>query len=89
MDDRPPPSPSKLRDQFADWTAGNELPGRTMAYLKTGFLPEVLGDLESTDAVSTMLESWAGWESGDIGPAAVLEILRDNDLDTILAELSA
>lgn len=60
-----------------------------MAYLKTGFLPEVLGDLERTDAISAMLESWAGWESGDVGPATVLELLRDNDLDTILAELTA
>ena len=89
MDDRPPPSPTKLRDQFADWTGGNELPGRTMAYLKTGFLPEVLGGLESTEAVAAMLEAWAGWESGDIGPETVLETLRDNDLDGVLAELSA
>ncbi len=89
MDDRPPPSPSKLRTQFADWVDGNELPGRTMAYLKTGFLPEVLGELESTDAIEAIVEAWAGWEKGDIGPDVVLNLLRDRGLDELLAELSA
>jgi len=77
-----------LLNQFNDWLGETELPGRTMSYLKTGFLPEVLADVDD-DAASTMLESWNGWEKGDVRPDVVLEVLRDNGLAKLLGELAA
>lgn len=88
MEPRLAPSPSKLLKQFNDWTAETEMPGRTMAYLKTGFLPEVLAADES-DAVATMLESWDGWEKGKLRPEIVLEVLREQGLAELLTKLSA
>lgn len=88
MDERPAPSPSKLKSQFDDWLNETELPGRTLAYLKTGFLPEVLTE-NSSDDTAAMLETWAGWEKGDTEPQAVLEALRDQGLGNFLSELSA
>ncbi len=91
--ERPAPSPAKLLGQFNDWIDETELPGRTMSYLKTGFLPEVLA--EKRDAgdegrdIAAMLESWAGWEKGDTRPDIVLEVLKDNDLVGLLTELSS
>ena len=87
MDERPAPSPPKLKNQFDDWINETELPGRTLAYLKTGFLPEVLADNES-DATVAMLETWAGWEKGTTEPQAVLEGLREQGLGDFLDELS-
>lgn len=96
--ERPAPSPAKLLGQFNDWVDETELPGRTMSYLKTGFLPEVLaerqessedGDSVGNDSVATMLESWAGWEKGDTRPEIVLGVLKDNGLVTLLTELSS
>ena len=91
--ERPAPSPAKLLGQFNDWIDETELPGRTMSYLKTGFLPEVLA--EKRDAgdegrdIAAMLESWAGWEKGDTRPDVVLDLLKDNDLVGLLTELSS
>ena len=64
------------------------MPGRTMSYLKTGFLPEVLAENES-DATSAMLESWAGWEKGDTRPEIVLAALQDNGIVELLTSLSS
>jgi hypothetical protein len=88
MDERPPPSPAKLRTQFKDWTDETELPGRTMSYLKTGFLLEVLEANSDVDGIDTMLEAWATWEAGTQHPSVVLEILRDNGIDEFLAGLT-
>ena len=88
MDDRPKPSPQKLRNQFADWERGDELPGRTLANLKTGFLPEVLAELETTSELSAILDIWQQWERGDEGPAVVLDALKAHGLDKLLDELS-
>lgn len=88
MEERPPPSAAKLLSQFQDWNSGNEMPGRTMSYLKTGYLPDVLAELESTDGVESMLAAWQQWEAGSTNPAAVLEILRDSGLEAVLAALT-
>lgn len=88
MDDRPAPSPTKLLKQFNDWVEETEMPGRTMSYLKTGFLPEVLAENES-DATAAMLESWAGWEKGDTRPEIVLAALQDNGIVELLTSLSS
>lgn len=105
MDDtqeRPAPSPAKLLGQFNDWVEETEMPGRTMSYLKTGFLPEVLAQhvadsgaddgtdsVAAPDSVATMLDSWDGWEKGNTRPEVVLAVLKDNGLVELLTELSS
>ncbi len=88
MEERPTPSPAKLLNQFNDWLGETEMPGRTMSYLKTGFLPEVLAENES-EAVTAMLESWDGWERGNTRPEIVLGVMRDNGLVELLTKLAA
>lgn len=85
--ERPAPSPSKLLGQFNDWVEETEMPGRTMSYLKTGFLPEILAEQDS-DAATAMIESWAGWEKGKTRPEVVLEVLKEQGLVELLAELA-
>ena len=89
MDDRPAPSAKKLHTQFADWENGDELPGRTLAYLKTGFLPEVLEGLDPTDAVANIQTAWGEWESGTTGPEAVLAELKAQGLGDLLSGLAS
>lgn len=62
------------------------MPGRTMAYLKTGMLHEVLAGVESDDA-TTMLEAWELWEKGTVGPTPTLESLKENGLAELLTTL--
>ena len=38
----PPPDPEKLLAHWMEWERGEATPGRVMANLKTGGLPEVL-----------------------------------------------
>lgn len=91
--ERPAPSPAKLLDQFNDWVEETELPGRTMSYLKTGFLPEVLAErheqADDEENVAAMIESWAGWEKGNTRPEVVLAVLQDNGIVDLLTELSS
>ena len=73
--DRPPPEPAKLLSQWEAWERGDELPGRTMANLKTGdarMLLEAGGD-ES----ARLLEAWTRWEKGQSIPTEVLGALKD------------
>ncbi len=88
MDERPAPSPEKLLSQFRDWTAGDELPGRTMSYLKTGFLDEVLNGLDPSDDIAAMLEHWSEWEAGKTNPESVLQTLKERGLETLLGASS-
>lgn len=85
--ERPAPSPSKLLTQFNDWVNETEMPGRTMSYLKTGYLPGILAEQDS-EAVTTMIESWTGWEKGNTRPEIVLEVLKEQGLAELLAELA-
>lgn len=43
--DRPPPDPRKLLASWQEWERGESTPGRVMADLKTGGLPELLEQL--------------------------------------------
>lgn len=45
MEDRPAPDPEKLLSQWEEWERGENPPGRVMANLKTGGLPELLQSL--------------------------------------------
>jgi len=88
MDERPPPSAAKLLTQFEDWSSGTEMPGRTMSYLKTGYLPDVLAEQTSIDGVEDMLTAWQDWEAGTTNPEAVLVALRDAGLESLLVALA-
>ncbi len=88
MDERPPISPSKLLHQFNDWVQETEMPGRTMAYLKTGMLHEVLAE-DGGHLAQTMLEAWEKWEKGKVGPTPTLESLREQGLVDLLTALSS
>ncbi len=81
--DRPPPEPAKLLSQWEAWERGDELPGRTMANLKTGearMLLEAAGE-ESAE----LLAAWNRWEKGQCVPAEVLRILKDGGMQDFLA----
>lgn len=43
--DIPPPDPEKLLASWMEWERGETTPGRVMADLKTGGLPELLRQL--------------------------------------------
>lgn len=87
MPAKPSPSPEKLRSQFNDWIEGTELPGRTMSYLKTGFLDELLSARSEEDEVAPMLDAWSQWERAKLGPAEVLDVLKSNNIDGFLTNL--
>lgn len=40
--DTPPPDPAKLLSQWNEWERGETTPGRVLANLKTGGLPDLL-----------------------------------------------
>jgi hypothetical protein len=43
--DLPPPDPAKLLDKWEEWERGETPPGRVLADLKIGGLPELLRHL--------------------------------------------
>ncbi len=88
MDERPRPDPTKLHDQLAAWQAGESTPGRAMADLKTGRLPEWLS-ASGDERVAGMLEAWDGWERGRAAPADVLAALVEQGLPDLLAGTAA
>lgn len=88
MDERPPISPAKLLHQYNDWVEGTEMPGRTMAYLKTGMMHEVLAGDEGEPAAA-MLAVWEQWEKGAVGPAPTLESLKENGVVELLTALAS
>ena len=79
---------SSTRSLQTGRTATNS-PGRTLAYLKTGFLPEVLEGLDPTDAVANIQTAWGEWESGTTGPEAVLAELKAQGLGDLLSGLAS
>ena len=88
MEPRPLASPAKLLTQFNDWVEETEMPGRTMSYLKTGLMHEVLGEHTDAPNVAAMIESWNGWEKGDTRPELVLQVLSDEGIVDLLTSLS-
>lgn len=43
--DKPVPDPEKLLAHWEEWERGDETPGRVLANLKTGGMPELLRSL--------------------------------------------
>ena len=81
--DRPPPEPAKLLNQWDAWERGDELPGRTMANLKTG---EARALLEAGgDESAELLAAWTRWEKGQSVPAEVLSALKQAGMRDFLA----
>ncbi len=81
--DRPPPEPAKLLHQWDAWEQGDELPGRTMANLKTG---EARSLLEAAgDESATLLGAWTRWEKGQSVPTEVLAVLKEGGMREFLA----
>lgn len=81
--DRPPPEPAKLLNQWDAWERGDELPGRTMANLKTGEARALLegGAEESAE----LLAAWTRWEKGQSVPSEVLAALKETGMRAFLA----
>ncbi|MDP6975429.1 MAG: hypothetical protein QF575_02600 [Acidimicrobiales bacterium] len=89
-DPRPAPDPAKLAGQFDEWVRGETLPGRMLANLKTGRLPELLatsGD-RGGDRAASLAELWQGWEKGTTVPLEVAQGLADGGLTDLLADLA-
>lgn len=87
MPERPAPDPTKLLSQWEAFTSGDELPGRTMANLKTGEVRQLLE--AGGDATAALLEVWMGWEKGRTLPADTLTALDGAGLGGLLTSLSA
>ncbi len=83
---RPAPDPAKLAGQFDEWVRGEALPGRMLANLKTGRLPELLAT--SGDRAAGLAELWQGWEKGTTVPLEVAQGLADGGLTDLLADLA-
>lgn len=86
MLERPAPDPAKLLSVWDDWVRGDELPGRTMASLKTGEARQLLE--AGGEATAAMLDVWQGWEKGRTVPADVLVTLRDAGFRDLLVSLA-
>ena len=81
--DRPPPEPAKLLSQWEAWERGDELPGRTMANLKTGDARALLEAAGEESAA--LLEAWVLWEKGKSVPAEVLAALKEGGMRDFLS----
>lgn len=81
--DRPPPEPAKLLNQWDAWERGDELPGRTMANLKTGEARVLLEG--GGEASADLLAAWTRWEKGQSVPAEVLAALKEGGMRDFLA----
>ena len=89
--ERPPIDPAKLLAHLHDWQRGDQLPGRTMAYLKTAQLPLWLADRAAAgdERAGALLEAWTPWEKAKAGPLEVLEALVAGGIDDLLAGAAA
>ncbi len=76
--------PRKISSHLDDWRSGAQLPGRTMAFLKTAGLPDWLASLDS-EAAASMLAAWAPWEKAKAAPGDVLAALVECGIDDLLA----
>ena len=85
--DRPPADPVKLLSAWDAWERGDEMPGRTMANLKTGHARALLE--AGGEATATLLDVWMRWEKGRAVPAEVLAALRDGGMRDVLASHAA
>ncbi|MBC8364598.1 MAG: hypothetical protein H8E59_06320 [Actinobacteria bacterium] len=83
---RPEPDPAKLAGQFAEWVRGETLPGRMLANLKTGRMPEVLA--AAGDGATALSELWRGWEQGNVGPLDLAQGLADGGIADLLGDLA-
>lgn len=83
LPEHPPADPSKLISHLDDWQKGEELPGRTLSYLKTAMLPDVFESVDDETA-TTLRSIWEPWERGKATPADVMTALDEAGLRTFL-----
>ena len=88
MDDRPPPEPAKLLEEWMEWERGDELPGRVMANLKKGQFAVLLDEEVDDPTVAAIVEAWKDWERGKANPADVLGRLRTAGVADLLKRLA-
>ena len=86
MTERPPPDPGRLLSAWDAWERGDELPGRTMANLKTGGMRELL-EVAGASAAD-VLDAWMKWEKARLLPADVLSAMRDAGIRQLLDDLA-
>lgn len=87
MTERPPPDPERLLTAWDAWERAEELPGRTMANLKTAGMRELLEAAGENSA--SVLDAWMKWEKAQVLPADVLAAMRDAGVRKLLADLTA
>lgn len=88
--ERPPAEPAKLTEAWHAWTAGDELPGRTMADLKIGGLDLVLEALvDDKEVDEDLLAPWVTWEKGRLTPEDALDALTQAGLGDLIAAIDA
>ncbi len=82
---------AKMLAHFHDWQRGDQLPGRTMSYLKTARLPIWLAECAAggDERAAGMLAAWEPWERAKAGPQVVLEALVAGGLEDLLAGATA
>ncbi len=84
--DHPAPDPQRLLGQFDEWSRGETLPGRMLANLKTGRLPEVLEALG--EPAQGLADWWDKWEKGTALPDEVTAALAEGGLRKQLEALT-
>jgi hypothetical protein len=83
---RPPPDPTKLLSAWDAWERGEELPGRSLANLKTGGMRALL---EVSETGAPILEAWMKWEKAQLLPADALAAMRDAGIRQLIADLAS
>jgi len=83
--DRPPADTKLIVAAWEKWTAGEELPGRTMADLKIGGLDLALQVLsEENEIAAALFAHWSGWDKGKATPEDTLAALTADGLDAFI-----
>lgn len=88
--ERPAATPEAIVEAWANWSDGDELPGRTMADFKIAGLDltlEVLG--EDNEVASVLHADWMLWEKAKKTPGEALEAMMANGLEAYIEALAA
>lgn len=87
-----PPAPdlAKLLEAWKMWKAGDELPGRTLADMKTASLDQFLEVLSAdSDQAAQQFASLTLWEKGKAMPEVTLEALDEAGLGDLIEAAAA
>ena len=87
MPEHPPADTAKLIAHLDDWRRGEEMPGRTLSYLKTAMLPDIF-ESAGDEAAATLQSIWEPWERGKATPADVMSALDEAGLRPFLESVN-